>query len=140
MLIKLFMHKKLLRTKPTFLPFPEPSPSNANVRKLKSNPFITSKTSFDSEDGTLMDQFVGCAASFDWPSDKFSHVWVWLLVKKLRIITRKDRRSSNIRRDLKSYLVGFFGSRFYKWKKRLKTKKFWAHLAEWKAGRFVRIQ
>ena len=111
------MHKKLLRTKPTFLPFPEPSPSNANVRKLKSNPFITSKTSFDSEDGTLMDQFVGCAASFDWPSDKFSHVWVWLLVKKLRIITRKDRRSSNIRRDLKSYLVGFFGSRFYKWKK-----------------------
>ena len=33
----------------------------------------------------------GCTALFDWASDKLSHVWVRLFLKKLKIFTTKNR-------------------------------------------------
>ena len=43
-------------------------------KKHKSDPFTTSKTSFDKGDATLFDKSVGCTTEFDWSSDKLSHV------------------------------------------------------------------
>ena len=66
--------------------------------------------------------FVGCITSFNWASDKLSHIWVRLFLTKLKIVTKMDRTHADKMQASDFYANYAFNKKFY-FEKILKHEK-----------------